>query len=81
LLQGWRFPTALQPIADRLQPRDVAIFHGALDPGKLNPLEKWILKNVKAPTGDFRNWEAIHSWALAIAGALKEEVPAPVPHP
>ena len=71
LVQGWRFPGKLQPIADRIQPRDVAVFHGAADVGKLNFIEKWMLKNVKAPSGDFRDWDAITSWAAAIADALK----------
>ena len=72
LAQGWRFPGKLQPIADRVRPRDVAIFHGAVDVGKLNLIEKWMLKNVKAPIGDFRDWDAITSWAAAIADALKK---------
>ena len=72
LVQGWRFPGKLQPIADRVRPRDVAIFHGAVDVGKLNLIEKWMLKNVKAPIGDFRDWDAITSWAAAIADALKK---------
>ena len=72
LVQGWRFPGKLQPIADRVRPRDVAIFHGAVDVGKLNLIEKWMLKNVKAPIGDFRDWDAITSWATAIADALKK---------
>jgi len=71
LAQGWRFPGKLQPIADRVQPRDVAVFHGAVDAGKLNFIEKWMLKAVKAPGGDFRDWDAITSWATAIADALK----------
>jgi menaquinone-dependent protoporphyrinogen oxidase len=71
LTQGWHFPKALQPVADRIQPRDVAVFHGHLDPNKLNFLEKWMIKNVKAPFGDFRDWDAIASWAAAIADALK----------
>jgi menaquinone-dependent protoporphyrinogen oxidase len=71
LVQGWRFPGKLQPIADRIQPRDVTVFHGAVDAGKLNFIEKWILKNVKAPSGDFRDWDAIAAWAAAIADALK----------
>jgi len=33
-----------------------------------------MLKNVKAPVGDFRDWEAITSWAADIADALKEAV-------
>ena len=72
LTQGWRFPGKLQPIADRIRPRDIAVFHGAVDVGKLNSIEKWMLKKVKAPVGDFRNWEAITSWATDIAAVLKE---------
>ena len=74
LTQGWRFPKALQPIADRIRPRDIAVFHGAVDVGKLNFIEKWMIKNVKAPLGDFRDWDAITSWATAIADELKEAV-------
>jgi menaquinone-dependent protoporphyrinogen oxidase len=71
LTQGWRFPKSLQLIADRIHPRDIAIFHGAVNTEKLNFIEKWMLKNVKAPAGDFRDWDAITSWATAIADALK----------
>jgi menaquinone-dependent protoporphyrinogen oxidase len=74
LTQGWRFPGKLQPIAERIRPRDIAVFHGAVDVGKLNFIQKWMLKNVKAPVGDFRDWEAITSWATAIADELKEAV-------
>ena len=72
LTQGWRFPAKLQPIADRIRPCDVALFHGAVDPNQLNFLQKWMLNNVKAPVGDFRDWDAITSWATAIADALVE---------
>jgi menaquinone-dependent protoporphyrinogen oxidase len=74
LMKGWRFPQAQQPIADRIRPRDIAVFHGGLDPKKLNPIEKWMIKNVKAPLGDFRDWDAITSWATGIADVLKGEV-------
>jgi len=70
LTQGWGFPKGLQPIADRIQPRDIAVFHGNVDPEKLNFIERWMIKNVKAPSGDFRDWEAIASWAKAIGDAL-----------
>jgi menaquinone-dependent protoporphyrinogen oxidase len=72
LTSGWRLPKALQPVADRIQPRDVAVFHGVMDGKKLNPIEKWTIKNVKAPIGDFRDWDAITAWAMAIADVLKE---------
>ena len=72
LLQGWRFPAELQPIADRIQPRSIAVFHGNADLKKLNFIEKQMLKTVKAPVGDFRDWEAITAWAMGIADGLKQ---------
>lgn len=71
LTKGWRFPQAQQPIADRIHPRDIAVFHGNANIQKLNFIEKWILKNVQAPLGDFRDWETIASWAISIVDALK----------
>jgi menaquinone-dependent protoporphyrinogen oxidase len=73
LLKGWRLPKAQQPIADRIRPRDIAVFGGALDPKKMNLFEKWIIKNVKASLGDFRDWNAIDTWAKAISDALLRE--------
>jgi menaquinone-dependent protoporphyrinogen oxidase len=72
LTQGWRFPTGLQPVADRIRSRDIAVFAGSANVEKMNFLEKFMLKNVKAPAGDFRDWDAITAWATAIADALKE---------
>ena len=71
LTKGWRFPDALQPVADRIKPRDLALWGGALDAKKLNVIEKFMIKNVKAPMGDFRDWAAITAWATGIAEALK----------
>ncbi len=71
LAQGWRFPTGLQPVADRIKPRGIALFHGSANAQKMNFIEKWLLKNVKAPAGDYRDWDAITVWATAIADALK----------
>lgn len=71
LMKGWRLPEAQQPIADRIRPRDVALFHRELDMKKLSLPEKLILKAMKAPVGDFRDWEAITAWAAGIAEALK----------
>lgn len=71
LMQGWDFPNGLKPLADRVKPRGMAIFHGVLSEEKLNFVEKWVLKNVKAPVGDFRDWKMITDWAKEIAKALK----------
>ena len=75
LLQGWRFPKALQPIADRIRSRGIALFHGALDINKVGFVEKWMVNNVKGAFGDFRDWDAIESWAKGIADAVKKETP------
>ncbi len=72
LLNGWRLPTALQEVADRIHPRDIAVFHGFINPDKLNFIQKWVIKNiVKAPFGDFRDWEMIVSWTSGVAAGFK----------
>ena len=67
LLEGWRLPDALRSVADRIQPRDIAVFHGFINPNKLNFLTKLVLKGMKKPFGDFRDWDAIIAWAGTIA--------------
>jgi menaquinone-dependent protoporphyrinogen oxidase len=71
LMKGWRFPADLQPVADRIQPKDIVFFHGALDMDKLKFAEKLIVRALKAPVGDFRDWSMIDTWADAIASSLK----------
>jgi menaquinone-dependent protoporphyrinogen oxidase len=73
LMQGWLYPKTLQPVLDRIKPREITAFHGAIDAGKLNFLERTAIKNVKAPLGDFRDWNAISDWASGIARSLKEQ--------
>jgi len=70
LLKGWVFPENLQRVAKKIGPRDTALFHGVLEPDSLNFAERLIIKGVKAPIGDFRDWDAITAWALHIAGEL-----------
>jgi menaquinone-dependent protoporphyrinogen oxidase len=73
LVEGVHLPAALQRVADRIQPRDIAVFHGYVNPDKINFIEKWSIKSlVKKPFGDFRDWDAITAWATGIAVALKE---------
>jgi menaquinone-dependent protoporphyrinogen oxidase len=72
LLEGWQLPSDQQSIIDRIQPRNIAVFHGYINPDKLNFIEKWSIKNVvKKPFGDFRDWGVITSWATSIADTLK----------
>lgn len=72
-MKGWRFPDALKPLADKIHPRDIAFFHGVLDMSKLRLAEKLIVYALKAPAGDFRDWEMINQWADQIARSLKKE--------
>jgi menaquinone-dependent protoporphyrinogen oxidase len=72
LLDGLRVPVALQPVVDRIHPSDITVFHGFINPEKLNFMEKFAIKNiVKKPMGDFRDWDAIVAWANTVADALK----------
>jgi menaquinone-dependent protoporphyrinogen oxidase len=72
LVKGWRFPEKLKPVIDSIQPRDVTVFHGVLDVNKMNFIEKFMINKVKAPLGDFRDWDSITAWAAAIADDLKK---------
>ncbi len=73
LLQGVRIPEKIQTIMDQIHPREITVFHGELDPEKLGLGERLIIRGVKAPTGDFRDWEDIAGWASSIAESLKRE--------
>ena len=71
LLNGWLYPNGLKPVIERVKPRGITVFHGVVSRDKMNFLERWMLKNVKSPIGDFRDWDAIAAWAGAIAKELK----------
>lgn len=74
LVEGQRLPSSLKPVVDRIQPRDIAVFHGYINPDKINSIEKWAIRSlVKKPFGDFRDWDAIYSWATSIADALQDK--------
>lgn len=72
LLVGQNLPASLQPLVDRIRPRDITVFHGYINTDKINFIEKWMIKSVvKKPMGDFRDWDKINIWAAEIAAALK----------
>jgi menaquinone-dependent protoporphyrinogen oxidase len=60
----------VEQLVEAVHPRDHHVFSGAIDPGKLGFVERRIVRAVKAPTGDFRDWHEIGSYADAIADAL-----------
>jgi menaquinone-dependent protoporphyrinogen oxidase len=56
---------------ETIKPRDHRVFFGALDHNKLSFTERMMAKAVRAPEGDYRNWEAIDAWAESIARDLR----------
>jgi menaquinone-dependent protoporphyrinogen oxidase len=55
---------------ESIGPRDQRLFFGALDHHKLSFAERMMVKAVRAPEGDFRDWQAIEAWAASIARDL-----------
>jgi menaquinone-dependent protoporphyrinogen oxidase len=73
LVNGKLLPASLQAIVSRIQPRDIAIFHGNINCEKINAMENWAIKNVvKKPFGDFRDWDMITGWTSKITEVLKK---------
>jgi len=54
----------------QVKPVDIGLFAGAVDYKKLSLAYGLILKVKGAPEGDFRNWEAIGTWAAGVRPAL-----------
>ncbi len=46
------------------------LFAGRLDSTRLGRMERFAIKAVKAPDGDYRDWPAIEQWAEEIADLL-----------
>ncbi len=62
---------ALHAALDPLRPVAETVFAGKLDPEKLSWWQRWIVKKVRSPVGDFRNWETIAAWARELPGKMK----------
>ena len=63
-------PKEIAEFRETIRPRDQRIFFGALDHSRLSFAERMMAKAVRAPEGDFRDWEAIEAWAASIARDL-----------
>ncbi len=57
-------------LVESVQARGHELFSGKLDKSVLGFAERAIVAAVRAPEGDFRDWEAIEAWAADIAGQL-----------
>jgi menaquinone-dependent protoporphyrinogen oxidase len=61
---------ALHAALEPLQPVAETVFAGKLDPSKLSWFQNWMIKKVKSPVGDFRDWTAIAVWARELPGKM-----------
>lgn len=59
-------PVDVTKVAEQLAPRGQTVFAGRLDRESLGFGERAIVAVVKAPYGDFRDWQAIEGWAESI---------------
>jgi menaquinone-dependent protoporphyrinogen oxidase len=63
-------PKEMAEFGEAIGPREQRIFFGAIDHSRLSFPERMMAKAVRAPEGDFRDWEAIEVWAERIARDL-----------
>ncbi|MGX5654788.1 flavodoxin domain-containing protein [Geodermatophilus nigrescens] len=68
-------------VAALLAPRGHRIFPGRIDTALLGFAERAVVTAMRAPVGDFRDWDALRDWAGAIAAELAgTPVPEPAAH-
>jgi len=65
-------PADVGGLAASLHAVEHHLFTGALDVSELSFPERVLVKGVKSPMGDFRNWGEIESWAASIATELEQ---------
>ncbi|MBA2679586.1 MAG: flavodoxin domain-containing protein [Ktedonobacteraceae bacterium] len=63
-------PKEIAEFQKTIAPRGQQIFFGAIDHDHLSFAERMMVKAVRSPAGDFRDWEAIDAWAASIASDL-----------
>jgi menaquinone-dependent protoporphyrinogen oxidase len=64
-------PVDASPLVELTGARDHRVFAGKLDRRALNFGEKAIVMALRAPEGDFRDWDEIREWAAGIARSLE----------
>jgi menaquinone-dependent protoporphyrinogen oxidase len=56
--------------APQVEPVGVGLFGGVMDFSKLGGLTRFMVRTMKSPEGDYRDWDAIRAWAREIQPAL-----------
>ena len=63
----------LRDAAAAIGAREHRVFTGRLDHSLLSRTERLMVRAVRAPDGDFRDWEEIRTWTRSIADTLDVE--------
>jgi menaquinone-dependent protoporphyrinogen oxidase len=66
-------PACLAELEGLVNPVSHRTFGGRLEREKLGFGERLVVGMVKAPMGDFRDWEAVEGWSREIVGELVRE--------
>lgn len=53
-----------------IEPIDIGLFGGWFEPKRFSFIERTVLKAMKAPQGDHRDWDAIDAWVAGVAPKL-----------
>ncbi len=56
--------------APGMKPVSHAIFAGAYDPDKVDFVSRKLMDRKNAPTGDYRDWDAVRAWATGLQERL-----------
>ena len=60
----------LDPVRKMVEPLEIGLFAGKLDADHLPFLERMMVKVMRSPQGDWRDWTAIRGWAGEVAERL-----------
>jgi menaquinone-dependent protoporphyrinogen oxidase len=63
-------PVDVAEIVESTSARDHRVFAGRLERSRLGFGERAVVAALRAPDGDFRDWDEIRGWATAIADEL-----------
>jgi menaquinone-dependent protoporphyrinogen oxidase len=64
-------PHDARPLAELVGARGHRVFAGRMDPALLSVGERAMVTAMRAPIGDFRDWDAIERWSEEIADELR----------
>lgn len=56
----------LEPVRVLVKPVQEGFFAGAMDTKKISFIERMMMKAMKSPEGDFRDWQKITAWAESL---------------